>query len=306
MRPSLRFISRPFPISRHQPIKHWHQYAITRKTVPHENGGRSTIQPVQAIVCPPYLEGTSALITCHVKYVIDPYKLAEFEAYSRLWMKLVTRMGGTHHGYFLPGEGANNVAYCLFSFSDLATYERYRKQAESDPECIAAVAQATERRFILSYERSFLKPLPAPRIRSLALCVFHHQGKILVNVFNDPVSQRTLSRPLGGGIEFGELAHDAVMREIQEEIGQSISDVRLIGTLESLFTYSGIQGHEIVQVFDARFDDASLYQQPWLEGRESDGSPFRAKWCDSHEFDSTCPLVPAGLLELLRGQSLLN
>jgi hypothetical protein len=246
------------------------------------------------------------LITCHVKYTVDPYQLPAFEAYSRLWMGLVTRMGGKHHGYFLPAEGANNVAYCLFSFPSLAAYEQYRKQAETDPECIAAVALATEQRFILSYERSFLKPLLEPRIRSLALCVFHHQGKILVNVFDDPVTQRTLCRPLGGGIEFGERGSAAIAREIEEELGQSISDVRLLGTLESLFTYAGAPGHEIVQVFDARFDDASLYQQPWLEGRESNGNPFRAKWCDSADFDSIGPLVPEGLQAMLRDLSLLG
>lgn len=246
------------------------------------------------------------MITCHVKYTVDPYQLPAFEAYSRLWMRLVTRMGGKHHGYFLPAEGANNIAYCLFSFSSLAAYEQYRKQAETDPECIAAVALATEQRFILSYERSFLKPLLEPRIRSLALCVFHHQGKILVNVFDDPVTQQTLCRALGGGIEFGERGRDAIAREIEEELGQSISDVRLLGTLESLFHYADTPGHEIVQVFDARFDDASLYQQPWVEGRESDGSPFRARWCDSADFARIGPLVPQGLQALLRDLSLLG
>ncbi|WP_040066516.1 NIPSNAP family protein [Pseudomonas batumici] len=99
------------------------------------------------------------MITCHVKYVIDPYHVPAFESYSRRWIQVVTRMGGHHHGYFLPAEGANNIAYCLFSFSSLADYERYRKEAETDPECVELVAQATEQKFILSYERSFLRPV---------------------------------------------------------------------------------------------------------------------------------------------------
>jgi len=66
-------------------------------------------------------------------------------------------MGGTHHGYFLPAEGANNIAYCLFSFPSLAEYERYRREAEVDSECVRLVAEATTQRFILSYERSFLR-----------------------------------------------------------------------------------------------------------------------------------------------------
>ncbi|MFJ4456043.1 NUDIX hydrolase [Pseudomonas sp. NPDC089392] len=150
------------------------------------------------------------------------------------------------------------------------------------------------------------QPPLAPRIRFLALCVFHHQGKILVNVFEDPASGQTLCRPLGGGIEFGELGRDAIAREVHEELGQPISDVRLLGTLESLFTYAGKPGHEIVQVYDARFDDASLYQQDWLDGHESDGSPFRARWCDNADFSRIGPLVPQGLQALLRDLALIG
>ena len=99
------------------------------------------------------------MVTCHVRYVIDPYQIPAFESYSRHWIRVVTRMGGNHHGYFLPAEGANNIAYCLFSFSSLADYEQYRREAGVDPECIQLVAQATEQKIILSYERSFLRPI---------------------------------------------------------------------------------------------------------------------------------------------------
>lgn len=101
------------------------------------------------------------MITCHVRYIIDPYQIDAFERYSRSWIPVVTRMGGQHHGYFLPAEGANNVAYCLFSFSSLADYERYRQEAAVDPECARLVQEATELKFIVSYERSFLRPLLA-------------------------------------------------------------------------------------------------------------------------------------------------
>ncbi|QKZ05651.1 NIPSNAP family protein [Pseudomonas eucalypticola] len=99
------------------------------------------------------------MITCHVKYIIDPYQLPAFERYSRRWISLVVRFGGQHHGYFLPAEGANNIAYCVFSFASLADYEQYRQQAAQDPECIQLVEEATELKFIVSYERSFLRPV---------------------------------------------------------------------------------------------------------------------------------------------------
>lgn len=148
--------------------------------------------------------------------------------------------------------------------------------------------------------------MPEQHIRPLALCIFHHHGKILVNQFHDAVENRTLFRPIGGGIEFGERSVDAIVREVQEELGQSIHDVRLIGTLESLFTYAGKPGHEIVQVYDARFDDADVYQKPWLQGHESDGAPFKALWCDSSSFTATSPLVPEGLYDMLKTASLLE
>lgn len=99
------------------------------------------------------------MITCYLRYIIDPYKTAEFEHYAKLWIPLVNRFGGQHHGYFLPSEVANNVALALFSFPSLAEYERYRQDSFNDPECLAAFRYAEETRCILSYERSFLRPV---------------------------------------------------------------------------------------------------------------------------------------------------
>lgn len=99
------------------------------------------------------------MITCYLKYVIDPYQLGEFEHYAKLWIPLVNKFGGQHHGYFLPCEGANNIAYALFSFPSLADYEVYRRDSLVDDECIAAFAYAEQTRCIISYERSFLRPV---------------------------------------------------------------------------------------------------------------------------------------------------
>ncbi|MDT0136581.1 NIPSNAP family protein [Acidovorax sp. PRC11] len=99
------------------------------------------------------------MITCTLRYVIDPYKLAEFEHYGRLWIPLVEKFGGRHHGYFLPSEGANNIALAMFTFPSLAAYETYRQQSMQDAECIAAFRYAEDTRCILSYERSFFRPV---------------------------------------------------------------------------------------------------------------------------------------------------
>lgn len=99
------------------------------------------------------------MVTCYLRYIIDPYKLAEFEHYGRLRIPLVEKFGGQHHGYFLPSEGANNVAMAMFTFPSLAAYETYRAQSMQDADCQAAFAYAEQTRCILSYERSFFRPV---------------------------------------------------------------------------------------------------------------------------------------------------
>jgi NIPSNAP. len=99
------------------------------------------------------------MITCYLKYTVDPYKLEDFEVYAKMWIPLVNQFGGKHHGYFLPHEGNNNTAYALFSFPSLAEYERYRKESQNDPECQEAYAFAEKSRCIQSYERSFMRPV---------------------------------------------------------------------------------------------------------------------------------------------------
>ena len=99
------------------------------------------------------------MVTCYLKYIVDPFKLKEFEHYSKLWIPLVEKFGGQHHGYFLPHEGASNVAVALFSFASLTDYEIYRQKASDDPECQAAMAYYAETKCFLSFERSFMKPI---------------------------------------------------------------------------------------------------------------------------------------------------
>ncbi|MGY8872246.1 MAG: NIPSNAP family protein [Pseudomonadales bacterium] len=99
------------------------------------------------------------MVTCYLRYVIDPYKLVEFEKYAKMWIPLVNKFGGVHNGYFLPSEGANNIALALFTFPSLAEYEQYRIDSFNDAECLAAFDYAKSTRCILSLERSFFKPV---------------------------------------------------------------------------------------------------------------------------------------------------
>jgi hypothetical protein len=99
------------------------------------------------------------MITCYVKYIIDPKKVCEFEEYALMWIPLVEKFGGQHNGYFLPSEGANNVALALFTFESLSAYEQYRIDSLNDADCIKAFEYADKVDCIVSYERSFFRPV---------------------------------------------------------------------------------------------------------------------------------------------------
>ena len=99
------------------------------------------------------------MVTCFVEYIVDVNKIKEFEHYAKLWIPLVNKFGGQHQGYFLPSEGASNVALALFTFPSLAKYEQYRKESLKDLECIAAFDYAAQTQCIKSYTRSFFRPL---------------------------------------------------------------------------------------------------------------------------------------------------
>ena len=99
------------------------------------------------------------MVTIYLRYVLNTAKLKEFEHYGKLWIPLVEKFGGKHHGYFMPSEGTSNVALAMFSFPSLAAYEDYRKRSFDDAECQAAFAMNEKERFIISYERSFFRPV---------------------------------------------------------------------------------------------------------------------------------------------------
>lgn len=141
-------------------------------------------------------------------------------------------------------------------------------------------------------------------IRPIAICVFRHNGRILAGEHYDPVKQETFYRPIGGGIKFGEHSRDTIVREVREELGASVANLRLLATLENFFVFSGQAGHEIVQVYDGEFGDKTLYQPPTLTGTEENGALFTAVWKPLADFlgDNAPPLYPDGLLDLLIGR----
>lgn len=98
-------------------------------------------------------------VTCCIRYVLDPFKRAQFEDYAKRWGAIIPRCGGGLIGYFMPHEGTNNIAYALISFDSLAAYEAYRARLRADAEGAMNFRFAEEQRFILAEERMFLRPV---------------------------------------------------------------------------------------------------------------------------------------------------
>ena len=99
------------------------------------------------------------MISCHIRYEIDPNKVDEFEVYAKMWIPLVKKFGGVHHGYFLPCEGKNYEAFAVFSFESLAVYEQYRTDSFKDEDCLKAFEYAKQNGIILKVERQFMRPV---------------------------------------------------------------------------------------------------------------------------------------------------
>lgn len=138
-------------------------------------------------------------------------------------------------------------------------------------------------------------------IRPLVICLFSNIDSILVAEGYDSVKNEYYYRPIGGGIEYGELSSDALIREIHEEIEEDITNLKYLGTVENIFTYNGDVGHEVVMVYDATFVDNSVYKTNSFEGKEDDGTIFTLFWKPLSEFQNgKLRLVPENLLTLIQ------
>jgi hypothetical protein len=97
------------------------------------------------------------MITCCIRYTLDPHAIGAFEQYARTWPPIIARCGGRLIDYFLPKEGANNFALALIEFDGLAAYEEYRARLRADPQARENFAHAQKTRCILVEERDFMR-----------------------------------------------------------------------------------------------------------------------------------------------------
>ena len=97
------------------------------------------------------------------------------------------------------------------------------------------------------------------RIGAVAVGVVEQDGHVLLEPMARWLNTGLVWRPIGGYIEFGEYAADAVVREFREELGRDVEVRGLIGVYENLVTFEPDAGpleiHEVAFLYELRFAD---------------------------------------------------
>ena len=103
------------------------------------------------------------MITCFIRYEIEPHGREAFETYARAWGDAIPRCGADLIGYFAPHEGSATTAYGVYSIESLAAYEAYRQRLGEDPAARDNFAFSQREQFIRREDRLFLRLVSKPR-----------------------------------------------------------------------------------------------------------------------------------------------
>jgi ADP-ribose pyrophosphatase YjhB (NUDIX family) len=103
---------------------------------------------------------------------------------------------------------------------------------------------------------------------------------------------------LSGHVEFGEYAAETVRREIRQELGQEITDVRLLGVIENLFDSGGQAKHEVVFVLGAAFADDGAYDIGEQFVGDRPAGQVAVRWRPAGA--TSPPLFPAALAAMIQ------
>jgi ADP-ribose pyrophosphatase YjhB (NUDIX family) len=137
------------------------------------------------------------------------------------------------------------------------------------------------------------------KVKAFAVLRNRAGERLLVWRGHDPARGLTFHRLLGGHVEFGERAVEAVVREIREEVGTELLEPRLLGVLENVFTYEERPGHEVVFVYDGTLADGDVVPPEGGILVEQDGSEVPLEWRPIVGADPAVPLFPDGVLDLI-------
>ena len=146
---------------------------------------------------------------------------------------------------------------------------------------------------------------PQQRIRVKALGLHWRDGKLLAAEIYDDAGWIKGVRPLGGGIEFGETARSAVIREFKEELGIDVTAVGEPFFMENIYTHEGVPGHELLILIDVVFPNNAFVGGDHIVFHEDNGEAGIARWFDIDDLDRPGgpELYPVGLKAYLGSRS---
>lgn len=133
-------------------------------------------------------------------------------------------------------------------------------------------------------------------IKTKAYALIRNGDRILLEAIPEVDGTIIGYRPLGGSVEFGEKAEDAVVREFVEELSEKIQVGSLYCVGEEIFQYNNQPGHEVMFIFEAEFLNKDLYKEDSIIRTDTiHDIPIKAEWLNPHHLPNGLPLFPADL-----------
>ncbi len=135
-----------------------------------------------------------------------------------------------------------------------------------------------------------------PRIN--ALCIIKNDDKILVSRGYDEVENKNFARLLGGGVEFGEKALEALQREFKEELGATLKNEKLLSVIENIFEFNGEAGHEITFLYSAEIVEKEFFESDKFKILDSEKEKY-AEWVNIEEIKNGLIVYPKETISYL-------
>lgn len=124
------------------------------------------------------------------------------------------------------------------------------------------------------------------------MCLIRCGDTILLSKGYDKKKKQSFYRFLGGSLQFGERLEDGVKREIKEELGCEVENLKFLTVVENIFTFEEKNGHQVVFLYTCDLSDKSLYGKEEIHIIE-DTYEVDAKWIPIKELqEGGIPLYP--------------